>query len=126
MLRHFGVGARQPLGLDQRRAFMLDSPPLADVTEHHDCARHVSLSGLDRRGAVVHGNFTAVFRDQHGVIREAHNHVLAQHLADRILRRPARVLVDDDEHVLEPLPDRLRRGPPSQRLRDRIQPCEAS
>jgi hypothetical protein len=42
----------------------------------------LSFSGLDRRGALIHRNFTAIFRDQHGVIRKAHNHLLAQRLSE--------------------------------------------
>src|SRR5205814_8512589 len=65
-----------------RSTLTLHLAPAADVAKHQDDSRHRSVRGPDGSGAVVHWNLAAVFRDQHGVIGQAGDDILAHDLAD--------------------------------------------
>src|SRR5437762_2802635 len=87
--------------MTRARSLTVHLAPAADVAKHQDDSRHRSVRGPDGSGAVVHWNLAAVFRDQHGVIGQAGDDILAHDLADRAVGRPPRFFVDDHEDFLQ-------------------------
>ena len=109
-------------GVGPQRAPMLGLRRLAlgHVAEHEDHPHQLAAGLADRGAAVVDLDLAAVARDQHGVVREAHDRAFAQHADGGILDRLSRVGVEDPEDLAERSTPRLGLPPGSERLGHRI------
>ncbi|HYV03191.1 MAG TPA: hypothetical protein VFB82_01315, partial [Blastocatellia bacterium] len=77
---------------------------------------------LNRRGAIVDGDFYAVGPNQNGMIEQADDLPIAQNSFDRVLDRLTSELINDVKNIAQRTADRLLRRITQQSLRDGI--CE--
>ena len=100
---------------------LLGAPFFGHLVEHEHRSRHAAGNAHDRRGAVLNGQFAPVLGDKHGVIGQGDDASLRQHARYQIFRGLAGALVDDAEHALDGLAQRLLGTPTGEKLRDGIE-----
>ena len=126
VVRRLDDRREQPGGEQLVDLVPLDAPLRGDVAEDQDAAGDAGRARPDRRGAVVDRTLGAVPADEHGVVRQADDDALAQRPRRRVLDRLARLLVDDPEHRVERLAERLVLRPAGQRLGHCVQVGDAA
>jgi hypothetical protein len=104
---------------------LLVPPPFGYLAKHHDGTHDAPVVGVDRRGAVIDGNFSPVLREQQSMVRKARDRAFAEHLFDWVVDRAPRLLVDDNEDLRQPPADRFGVTPARQRLGDRVHEGDA-
>jgi hypothetical protein len=80
---------------------------LADVVEHHHRADQIAGAVANRRRRILDGDLLAAAGHRHGMFRQPEGLAVAQAAHHRTLRRQARGLVHDREHVADALRLRL-------------------
>ena len=81
------------------------------IAEHQHHAHDLALFVADRRTAVGDGPLGAVAGDQESMVGEPHDPPLANHAIGGILNLGLGLFVDDVEHLLQRLAQRLRLAP---------------
>ena len=99
---------------------------VADVVEDQDDALDAAVVVLDGCGTVVDGACRAVPGGEDGVVGEADDDAVAEHLGDGVLGRLAGVLIGDAEDLRQGLARRLVARPAGERLGDRVEEGDAA
>jgi hypothetical protein len=103
IVRGFDDRREQPCVEQATGGEVFPPPALRNVAKRQYASGNAPVLVLDRRRAVVDRALDAVLADQHGVVGEADDGILAQRPRSRTLKRLARFLVDDPEHAVQRL-----------------------
>ena len=125
-----GVGDGNEIGRlfqdgQQPLLFFFPLTALADVAKHQDEALDVAGVGTDRSGAVVDGDFPAVFGQQRVVV-QTDDGSLAQHFFHRRFHRLTGMFIDNAEHFGDVFAPGFRLRPAGQPFGHRVHEPDAS